>query len=138
MAARRGVGEGGATVKRSPLRRSTELRADPLKQLEWQRRSRKALARVSGKRRAQLADRGRVRDVVWARAGGRCEYADVVPEVACGFYGGRGLEVDELRGGSRRGSEWLDPTRCRLTCPAHHDYKTAHKRVVLRRLGEDV
>jgi len=125
-------------VKRRPLGRRTALRADPLAQLEWQRRSRKALARVSKKRQAQLGDRKRVRDVVWARAAGRCEYAEVVPEVACGMLPGRGMEVDELRGGSRRGSEWLDADRCRLTCPVHHDYKTAHKRTVLRRLGEDV
>lgn len=125
-------------MKRSPLVRRTPLRADPAKQMAWQRRSRTALARVSERRRAQLSERDRVRDAVWARAGGRCEYADVVPEVACGMLPGRGMEVDELRGGSRRGSEWLDPDRCRLTCPVHHDYKTAHKRVVLRRLGEDV
>ena len=119
------------------MRRRTPLRADPDKQWEW-RRSSRALARVSGKRRAQLSERASVREQVIARAGGRCEYADVIPEVACGMLPGRGMEVDELRGGARRGSEWLDPERCRLTCPVHHDWKTAHKRVVLRRLGEDV
>ena len=124
-------------MKRSPLRRRTPLRADPDKQWEW-RRSSRALARVSGKRRAQLSERASVREQVIARAGGRCEYADVIPEVACGMLPGRGMEVDELRGGSARGSEWLDPERCRLACPVHHDWKTAHKRVVLRRLGEDV
>lgn len=125
-------------MKRTPLQRRTALRADPAKQMEWQRRTRAALARVSDRRRAQLGQRKQVRDVVWARAGGRCEYADVVPEVECGMLPGRGMEVDELRGGSQRGSEWLDPDRCRLTCPVHHDYKTAHKRVVLRRLGEEL
>ena len=124
-------------MKRSPLRRRTPLRADPDKQREWQRSS-GALARVSGKRRAQLSERASVREQVIARAGGQCEYADVIPEVACGFLPGRGMEVDELRGGSRRGSEWLDAERCRLACPVHHDWKTAHKRDVLRRLGEDV
>lgn len=125
-------------MKRVPLVRRTPLRADPAKQMEWERRSRTALARVSDQRRAQLSARASVLRQVIARAGGRCEYADVIPEVPCGMLPGRGMEVDELRGGSRRSSEWLDVDRCRLACPVHHDWKTAHKRVVLRRLGEDV
>jgi len=76
-----------------------------------------------------------VRAEVGARAGWQCEYRDVIPEVECGWLPGRGLEVDELRGGSFRASEWLDADRCRLTCPVHHDWKTANKREVLRRLG---
>jgi hypothetical protein len=123
-------------MKRTPLKRNIELRGDPLKTLEWHQRSRKALAKVSAKRRADLGRRTEVRNEVIARAGGQCEYAAIVPEVACGLLPGRGMEVDELRGGSYRVTEWLDPDRCRLVCPVHHDWKTAHKRELLKRLGD--
>jgi hypothetical protein len=121
-------------VKRTTLKRNKELRADPLKTLEWHRKSRKALGSVSAKRRADLGARAMVRQAVIERAGGQCEYAAVIPEVRCGFVPGRGMEVDEIRGGSYRVSEWLDPDRCKLTCPVHHDFKTNHKRLVLDRL----
>jgi hypothetical protein len=94
------------------------------------------LSPVSAKRRALGAERARVRIEVLARADGACQYADVVPEVRCAFYTDRpGLEVDELRGGSYRVTEWLDPNACRAVCPAHHDHKTGHKRDVLERLA---
>jgi hypothetical protein len=103
-------------VKRTPLTRRTRLSA------------------VSRKRKAQAGQRVQVREIVAERAGGRCEYAPVIPEVPCGMLPGRGMEVDEMRGGSYRSTEWLDPDACRYTCPVHHDYKTAHKRTVLSRL----
>jgi len=100
----------------------------------WQDRSRQPIAGQSKKRASQQTERRKVRAEVVARADGRCEYADVIPEVKCGMLPGRGMEVDELRGGSYRQAEWLNPDRCRLTCPVHHDYKTLHKREVLKRL----
>jgi hypothetical protein len=105
-----------------------------VKARDWQNRSRKSLKPVSAKRRAAFSERDRVRQAVFDRAGGRCEYASVVPEVCCGLLPGRGIEVDELRGGAHRVSEWLDVDRCRLTCPVHHDWKTANKRELLARL----
>lgn len=76
-------------------------------------------------RRARIESevRPEVREIVRAR--GRCEYADVIPEVACGWLPGRRqLEVDELHGGARRNEEMQDPDQCVLTCPVHHDVKT--------------
>ena len=119
-------------MKRSPIR------TDPAKVRDWIERSRKPLPPLSRKRRSDLKRRTEVRQIVKDRAGNRCEYADIIPEVACGFRPGRGMEVDELRGGSHRVSEWLDPDRCRFVCPVHHDWKSAHKRVVLSRLGVDL
>ena len=99
---------------------------------------RSRLAPVSARRQAQKARRAEVVAEVHERAGGRCEYADVVPEVECASYWWSSrppLEVDELRGGAHRSSEWLDPEQCRLTCHAHHDWKTENKRELLKRLG---
>lgn len=87
---------------------------------------------MSEKRKAERAERALVRAEVIRRAGGRCQYENVVPEIPCGFLPDRRkLEVDELRGGSYRSIEYLDPDSCRATCPRHHDYKTANKRAVL-------
>jgi hypothetical protein len=122
-------------MKRSPLKRTGGPKTNPDKVREWQQRSRRELPARSRKRIADASDRVLTRAAVVARAGGRCEYADIMPEVACGTLPGRGMEVDELRGGSWRQAEWLDPDWCRLTCPVHHDYKTEHKRVILARLG---
>lgn len=92
---------------------------------------------VSGKRRAQLALRREVVIVVFERAGGRCWYAPFIPEVACQHIDRTRpmLEVDELRGGSYRITEWLDPDQCRLPCQSHHRFKTEHKLEVLDRLA---
>lgn len=126
-------------MKRSRLERRTPLTADPGKQAEWRQRTARNLPAISKRRRREQSARNLVREQVHIRAGGACEYASVVPEVTCGFLPGRSrMEVDELRGGSFRSVEYLDVERCRLTCPVHHDWKTAHKRDVLRRLGEDV
>lgn len=90
---------------------------------------------MSKKRRALLARRAEVRQVVLVRDR-VCQAAVFVPEVACGFLPGRpGLEVDELRGGSRRATEWLDPEDCQAICPVHHDWKTDHKKLYLTRRG---
>lgn len=91
---------------------------------EWARRTRSRLAAQSDRVKEAAAERAKVRKVVAARAGWQCQYAVIVPEVACRFYGGRGMEVDELRGGAHRSIEWLNADACRLTCPAHHDVKT--------------
>lgn len=118
------------------LRRRKELRSNPETQRAWERRTRQPLPAKSARRKDEEAERARVRTVVLKRAGHRCQYADVVPEVLCGFLPERrSLEVDELRGGSYRHEEYLDPDQCRAVCPKHHDYKTAHKNEVLARLA---
>lgn len=92
---------------------------------------------VSARRARDLQTRAAVVEIVHARAGGACWYAPVVPEIRCRqLYRDRlPLEVDELRGGAYRVTEWLDPDRCRLTCQAHHDFKTDNKLLVLDRLA---
>ena len=90
---------------------------------------------MSAKRRRQLAERTRVREQVIARDQ-TCVARTVITEIACGFLPERpGLEVDEIRGGSYRCTEWLQPERCRLLCPAHHDFATDNKREFNRRMG---
>jgi hypothetical protein len=91
----------------------------------------------SARRRANQALRGEVVLIVWARAGRACWYRPFVPEIECRTYDRTraSLEVDELRGGAYRSTEWLDPDRCRLTCQAHHDWKTDHKHELLERLA---
>lgn len=90
----------------------------------------------SDRRREQEQERARVRAIVHDRAGGRCQYAAVWPDIECGSPWPRRpkLEVDELRGGSYRSVEWLNPDACRLTCQIHHDHKTLNKPEHLRRL----
>jgi len=89
---------------------------------------------MSAKRRRELAQRKKVRAIVLERAGNRCEWAPLIPELACGWLPDRTvLEIDELRGGAYRCTEWLDPERCVATCPAHHDHKSAAKREMLAR-----
>lgn len=88
----------------------------------------------SKKRAKQRTLRGKVREQVLQRANYECEYRWVIPEVPCGYLPGRyQLEVDELRGGAYRITEWLDPTRCVCTCPRMHDWKTLHKNLVIER-----
>lgn len=88
----------------------------------------------SAKRQAMQAERDTCRAVVLAR--GACEYAPLIPEVECGspWHHRPPLEVDEIRGGAYRLDEFTDPTRCRLTCQNHHDWKTAHKREAISRI----
>ena len=91
---------------------------------------------ISNKKLQQLNERKKVIETVKQRANNQCEYADIIPEIPCATLPGRNnLEVDELRGGAYRCTEWLDPDQCKLTCPAHHDYKTNHKNDILHRLG---
>jgi hypothetical protein len=122
------------------------MKRDPDKARTWRERSvaryrqnarergpRAPLSPMSAKRRTLLPERSELRQRALQRAGDRCEMAEIVPEVRCAFYGGRGLEVDELRGGAYRSTEWLDLDRVAVGCPAHHDWKTDHKREFVRR-----
>lgn len=126
-------------MKRSPMpRRKTEMARGPGPRRDadgakaWAAKPHKPIAQVSSKRRAQAPERADARAIVLELADGACAYAPIIPEVpACEGE----LEVDELRGGSRRGSEWLDPTMCRAPCRAHHRWKTDHKVEVLFRLA---
>lgn len=105
-------------MKRSPMKRGT-----------------KRLPAQSARRVAEADARAACRTAVLERAGGVCEYADVIPEVTCGPIGRRReLEVDEIRGGSYRCTDYLDPEQCRASCARHHDWKTVHKATVLDRL----
>ena len=91
-------------------------------------KKRKRVKPMSDRRRAELDDRAYCQREVRILAANRCEYAALWPDVACGWLPERTvLEVDEIRGGSYRAVEWTDPHRCRLTCPVHHDFKTATK-----------
>lgn len=89
----------------------------------------------SEKRAAQADERDQVRALVLARDRG-CIARDVITEVRCGSPDLRrpAFEVDEVRGGSWRITEWLDAARCWSMCQNHHDHKTANKRDVLRRM----
>jgi hypothetical protein len=94
------------------------------------------LNKVSPKREDEKAEREQVRNQVIKRAGFQCEYAELIPEVHdCVFYppDRSGLEVDEMRGGSYRCTEYLDPDACHAACPGHHDWKTANKREFIER-----
>lgn len=83
---------------------------------------------MSPKKRRELERRKVVVHQVHIRDGG-CIARLVITEIECGFLPNRSvLEVDEIRGGSYRSTEWLDADRCQLLCPAHHDFKTDHKR----------
>ena len=108
------------------------LTTDPAKTRAWQDRSRQALPAESEKRKAQRPARADTRAVVLARALNRCEYASLIPEVP---HCAGELEVDELRGGARRGEEWLDPDACRAACNSCHRWKTDHKVELLMRLA---
>lgn len=91
-------------------------------------KARKRVKQISDTRRAAFDDRAYCCNEVRILAGGRCEYADLFPDIECGWLPERTvLEVDEIRGGSWRVVEWTDPHRCRLTCPVHHDEKTRTK-----------
>lgn len=138
----------GGPLRRTPLARGTsELKRSPLargsselKRTELKRDPSYRIPQQSAKRKAEQIIRTKeVRPEVLRRAGASgpgdlsaCQYRAVVPAVACGWLPDRRvLEVDELRGGSFRSSEWLDPDRCRAVCPCHHDYKTLHKDEVI-------
>lgn len=83
---------------------------------------RKPLRRQSAKARAKNAARKRVREQTARRAGGRCEVADAIPEVACWHPYGEPLDVDERVRRSRRTDAALDVENTRLVCRAHHDW----------------
>lgn len=79
---------------------------------------------MSPKRRRQLAERARVRDIVLERDGG-CR-AQGAPG-RCGTLPGRPLmEVHEIESRGRNPHAWLDPDLCVAICPRHHDWVTEH------------
>jgi hypothetical protein len=95
------------------------------------------LRHASPKRARDQQRRQAVVEIVHARANCCCWYAAFIPEIRCEHWDRSRprLEVDELRGGSYRITEWLDPDACRLACQSHHRYKTEHKLEVLDRLA---
>ena len=118
------------------MKRSGPIKRNLARARAWENASRKPMPQQSAKRTAQQPERDRTRATVLARAGHRCQYEILLPFLPCGFLPDRRrLEVDELRGGSMRSTEFLDPDSCRATCPVHHDYKTAHKNEVLALLA---
>ena len=104
-------------------------RPKPTRQPKAQRGWNSTLGRRSGrlnqqseKRRAEERDRAEVRRVVRARAGGRCEARDLVPEVRC--WGP--LDVDEVEARGVHPGAHLDPDLCQLLCRGHHDWRHAN------------
>ena len=85
-------------------------------------RAGKGLNRVSPKRKAEESERASVVAAAMERAGGRCEAAVLVPEVACWGV----LDPDEVvpRGVYPKGH--LDLDNVRMHCRGHHDWKHAH------------
>lgn len=108
------------------------------------RRFRTPLPVKSARRQEQDAERAKVVAEVLRRAGAKspadlsaCQYRAIVPEVECGWLPDRRrLEVDELRGGSHRAIEWLNPDACRAVCPVHHDVKTDGITIAGRFIGK--
>lgn len=104
-------------------------RPKPTRRPKTQRGWNSTLGRRSGrlnqqseKRRAEERDRAEVRRVVRARAGGRCEARDLVPEVRC--WGP--LDVDEVEARGVHPGAHLDPDLCQLLCRGHHDWRHAN------------
>lgn len=92
---------------------------------------------VSASRQRKAQIRQAVVAIVHERAGHRCWYIPIIPEIACHRFDWTRseFEVDELRGGSYRVTEMYDPDSCRLTCQAHHRWKTENKPELLERLA---
>lgn len=63
------------------------------------------------------------------RAGGRCQLADVVPEITC--WGP--LDADEIAGRGRRPGGHLDVDNVQIACRAHHEWKTREPLEAARR-----
>lgn len=119
------------------------MKRTPMKRTGIKRGSTR-IAQQSERRREQAEARREVVQIVLKRDG-VCQYARVIPEVPCSspFAHRPPLEVDELRGGSHRSIEYLNPDACVAVCQTHHDIKTdgrmingvfVGKREVLRRL----
>lgn len=89
-------------------------------------KGRKRLKPISDKRRAELAERERVRAEVLARDRG-CVARRLVPEVKCASpdRGRARLEVHEIVKRSRWPAGWLVVDNCVALCQAHHDWTEA-------------
>lgn len=107
-----------------PIKRSTKpIKRSPLK------RGTKPIARESAKRKKERGPRARVKATAMRRAGGRCELAAAVPEIAC--WGP--LDADEIEGRGRRPRGHLDDRNVQIACRAHHTWKTDNPLEAARR-----
>lgn len=80
------------------------------------------MPRISVKRRANLAQRNRVRQDVHVRDDYRCQARDLVPHVEC-----RGiLDVHEVRRRSQDPGAWLNEDLCLTVCRTHHQWAHDH------------
>lgn len=118
-------------MKRSPLNRKTPLArgkpldrgSKPLKRTPLAR-GKNGLARSnlkpqSERRKAERGRREAVRAATIRRAGGECQAAGIVPEIAC--WGP--LDVDEVIGRGVKPGGHLDETNTQALCRAHHSWK---------------
>jgi hypothetical protein len=83
-------------------------------------RRRKALRRMSDKRRALQDDLRALKVEAWARDRG-CRAALIVPEVPCAGP----LDLDHVRSLGRGGAR-LSLDNVAILCRAHHDWKDTH------------
>ena len=73
----------------------------------------------SDRRRGETSARKAVRDATIARVGGRCQAAQIVPEIDC--WGP--LDVDEVIGRGVKPGGHLDESNTQALCRAHHGWK---------------
>lgn len=106
------------------MNRNVPLRADPVKVVAWQRRSRKPLPRVSKRKLAQLVTYWRARRDVESRAGGRCELVTPACETT-------GTECHHLLPRSAGGDDSLG--NLAWACPACHRWVHDHPTVSYER-----
>lgn len=119
------------------LERKTELRADPEKTREWQRRSRRRLPSRSKKREQEMIERRALVVRVLDRQRGRCFVTiasiygeELLPGIECGspFPHRRPIEVHEIIMRSSWRGGFLVDDNCVGLCQVHHDYVTVHHR----------
>lgn len=94
------------------------------------RRPTQRLPPMSTKRKAERDERDEVRTATRIRAGGICELAALIPEVACS---GPATDADEIQGRGVNPGGHLDPSNTQWTCRAHHHFKTVNPAIAIER-----
>jgi len=111
------------------MKRSTPLKATeaPLRRTPMKRGS--AIKPFSKKRAGERDQRQKVIEETMRRSGGRCQAADLVPEVKC--WGP--LDTDEVVGRGVYPGAHLDADNTQTLCRAHHTWKHEHPRLAAER-----